>query len=134
VVQSHCPGWRFEAADTVADGALHGALRIGPRCPVRKLAASGAALDERLAATEARLLRGDVLVESGRGAAVLDGPLHALRHFVLELQACPGAPDLQPGDVVTTGTWTDAWPLEPGQRWMAEFGEGLGAIDLQVGP
>ncbi len=26
-----------------------------------------------------------------------------------------------PRDVVTIGTWTDAWPLEPGQSWCAEF-------------
>lgn len=29
IVDSHFPGWRFQAADTIADGALHGALYIG---------------------------------------------------------------------------------------------------------
>ena len=58
---------------------------------------------------------------TGAGANVLDGPLHALHHFLQELRDCPGAADLQAGDVVTTGTWTDAWPVAPGQRWSAEF-------------
>jgi len=133
VVQSHCPGWRFEAADTVADSGLHAALRIGARRPVRELADSGAALDAWLGRCEVTLRRNGELIETGRGNAVLDGPLHALRHFVLELQSCPGAPVLRAGDLVTTGTWTDAWPLEAGQGWEAEFGGGIGWLSLTVG-
>lgn len=134
VVQSHCPGWHFEASDTVADGGLHGALRIGARRPVRDLAASGAELDEGLGRCEVTLRRDGAVVETGRGDAVLDGPLHALRHFVLDLQACAGAPVLAAGDVVTTGTWTDAWRLAAGQDWTAEFGDAIGAIRLDVRP
>jgi 2-keto-4-pentenoate hydratase len=47
--------------------------------------------------------------------------LRALLNFLETLRACPGAPDLQAGDVVTTGTWTDAWPMAPGQQWHAHF-------------
>ena len=32
---------------------------------------------------------------------------------------------LNPGDVVTTGTWTDAWPVAPGERWAARFSSPL---------
>ena len=35
-VQSIFPGWRFKAADCVADGGLHGALFVGPRRAVGK--------------------------------------------------------------------------------------------------
>jgi 2-oxo-3-hexenedioate decarboxylase len=63
---------------------------------------------------------------------VLDGPLHALRHFVLELQRCPGAPTLQAGDVVTTGTWTDAWPVRSGQVWRADFDAPLHGLELRT--
>lgn len=79
-----------------------------------------------------RLWCGDRRVDQGCGANVLDGPLHALRHFVLELQRCPGAPALRAGDVVTTGTWTDAWPLAPGQTWRAEFDAPLAPIELAL--
>ena len=88
---------------------------------MRDVAASGAALDARLAQTRVRLLQGDRVIDEGIGANVLDGPLHALLHFVLEQQRCPGAPSLLAGDVITTGTWTDAWPLLPGQVWRSEF-------------
>jgi len=63
---------------------------------------------------------------------VLDGPLHALLHFVRELQRCPGAPGLRDGDVVTTGTWTDAWPLQPGQTWRAKFDAPIGSLEISV--
>ena len=132
VVQSHQPGWRFTAAQTVADGALHGRLLVGHRTPVRELAGTGAALDAALAATPIRLLKGDEEKDRGVGANVLDGPLHALLHFVLEMQRIPGAPSLQPGDVVTTGTWTDAWPLEPGETWRAEFAPPMRSLQITV--
>ena len=62
---------------------------------------------------------------------VLDGPLHALAHLLAELRNCPGAPALQPGDVVTTGTWTDAWPVQRGETWHAEFGAPLAPISVR---
>jgi 2-oxo-3-hexenedioate decarboxylase len=130
VVQSHCADWVFTAAQTVADGGLHGRLLVGPKTPVRDLAGSGEALDALLAACSVRLSRGGTLVEQGHGRHVLDGPLHALRHFVLELQRCPGAPALAAGDVVTTGTWTDAHPLQRGESWRAEFDAPLAALEI----
>lgn len=130
VVQSHMPGWKFVAADTVADGGLHGRLLVGPRRPVRDVASSAAELESRLARARVALQHGDDVKDRGVGANVLDGPLHALLHFVNALRDCPGAPDLAPGDVVTTGTWTDAWPVQPGQRWRAHFDVPLS--DLEV--
>ena len=121
IVQSHLPNWKFKAADTVADGALHARLLVGQRTPVRALAADAASLEQALAAATVTLHRGGQQVDQGAGANVLDGPLHALSHFVRELQACPGAAGLKAGDVVTTGTWTDAWPVAPNDQWTARF-------------
>jgi 2-keto-4-pentenoate hydratase len=130
IVHSHQADWKFSAAETVADGALHGRLWVGQRLPLHAVAASGIALDARLSNIQVQLRRGDTVVDEGDGARVLDGPLHALHHFVLEMQRCPGAPQLQAGDVVTTGTWTDAWPVHAGERWRAEFGAPLPALDI----
>jgi 2-oxo-3-hexenedioate decarboxylase len=71
------------------------------------------------------LLRNGSPVDTGCGANVLDNPLRALHHFLGELRQCPGAPELMPGDVVTTGTWTDAWPVAAGEQWEAAFGTPL---------
>ncbi|HEY6513762.1 MAG TPA: hydratase [Burkholderiaceae bacterium] len=130
IVQSHHANWKFSAAEAVADGSLHARLLVGRRTPVRELAASAPALDERLAAATVKLCRNDAVIDQGRGANVLDGPLHALHHFVLEMQRCPGAPSLQAGDVVTTGTWTDAYPVEPGQVWQSQFDPPLHGLEL----
>jgi 2-oxo-3-hexenedioate decarboxylase len=121
IVQSHMPDWKFTAADTVADSGLHAKLLVGRRIPVEALPRAAAAFDAQLAAAHVTLWRGDQRIEQGVGANVLDGPLHALSHFLLALRDCPGATDLQPGDVVTTGTWTDAWPVHRGEQWRAEF-------------
>ena len=121
IVQSHQPEWKFTLADTVADGALHARLLVGTKVPASTVAPGAQAFDQRLAAVTVHLRRGAQQVEQGIGANVLDGPLRALHHFLNALRGCPGAPDLQAGDVVTTGTWTDAWPVAPGQQWSAEF-------------
>ncbi|MDP2252335.1 MAG: fumarylacetoacetate hydrolase family protein [Hydrogenophaga sp.] len=128
VVQSHLPDWKFVPADTVADGGLHARLLVGRRTPVRDVASSAAALDERLAQARVSLLRNGEVVEQGEGSNVLDSPLRALLHFTQTLRACPGAPDLQAGDVVTTGTWTDAWPVVPGEHWEARFSSPLPSL------
>lgn len=129
IVQSHAPDWKFNAVTAVADGALHSHLLVGRRVDVHAIAASAQALNDALANCQLALHNGGVakptgdgtLVERGQGRNVLDGPLLALHHFLNELRSCPGAPDLRPGDVVTTGTWTDAWPVVAGETWRAEF-------------
>ncbi|HSV46819.1 MAG TPA: hydratase [Ramlibacter sp.] len=131
IVQTHQPGWKFQAPDTVADGGLHGRLLVGRRVPVAQVAADAGVFDQRLAGCRLTLHRGDEQVDEGRGANVLDGPLHALRYFLDALRECPGAPDLQPGDVVTTGTWTDAWPVAPGERWAARFEAPLSTLEVR---
>ena len=130
VVQSHMQDWKFKPADTVADGGLHARLLVGPRVPVRTIAANAAELNAVLATASATLRKGAQVVDTGCGANVLDGPLLALQHFLKELRACPGAPDLQPGDVVTTGTWTDAWPVLPGEQWQVDFSALLSSLQV----
>jgi 2-keto-4-pentenoate hydratase len=130
IVQSHCANWKFTAAQTVADGSLHARLLVGRRSPVGAFASSAQELDKILARTRVRLLRAETLVDEGAGVNVLDGPLHALHHFILEQQRCPGAPSLRAGDVVTTGTWTDAWPVQKGEIWRAEFDAPFEALEI----
>ena len=132
VVQSHCLDWKFSATDTMADGGLHARLLVGQRLPVLRLATDAQALHQLLAQAQVTLYKNDQPVEQGTGANVLDSPLHALHHFLKELRQCPGAADLQAGDVITTGTWTDAWPLQAGECWRAEFSAPLGSLQVQM--
>jgi 2-keto-4-pentenoate hydratase len=117
IVDTHCAGWRFAAADTVADFALHGRLVVGPRVPVAAFGTGGAGLREALGSLTLELHDADRLVETGRGSNVLGGPLAALVSWVAALAASPSGWTVEPGHVVTTGTLTDAAPLAPGQTW-----------------
>jgi 2-oxo-3-hexenedioate decarboxylase len=132
LVQTHLPNWKFKAADAVADGGLHGRLVVGQRLPVREFAANATQLIQRLAAGRVRLVCDGKQLLQGQGSLVMDSPLQALHHFVAELAACPGAPALLPGDVVTTGTWTDALPVQAGQTWRAEFDAPLPSLQLHL--
>ena len=132
LVQTHLPNWKFKAPDAVADGGLHGRLVVGQRLAVRSFAANAAELIQRLAAGSVRLVCDGKVQLQGQGSLVLDSPLQALHYFVAALHACPGAPSLLPGDVVTTGTWTDALPVQAGQTWRAEFDAPIPSLQLQV--
>lgn len=132
VVQSHLPDWKFQASDTIADSGLHARLLVGPRVPLRSLASSADALDALLAGMTLRLLKDQTEVARGSGSHVLDSPLRALHYFMQELRACPGAPDLKPGDVITTGTWTDAFPIASGEHWTADFPAPLSQLHLTL--
>ena len=120
VVQSLAPGWKFAAADTVAAFGLHARLLVGPRVPVETLLPAGSprqALADRLSALSLTLSLDGRPVAHGRGADALDGPLQALGFLVDTLAGQPDLPPLAAGEVVTTGTLTDAQPMAPGQAW-----------------
>ncbi len=78
-VQSIFPGWRFQVADCVADGGLHGRLFIGPRRDLSERERSTLASD--LSALTIRLSRNGEPADTGSGANVLDGPIQALAHL-----------------------------------------------------
>ena len=102
IVHTHFEDWRFTAADTVADFALHGRLRVGPRVPVQ----DWRTLAEDMAALQVELLCDGKGVDRGQGAVVLDGPLNALRLWVDAMAEFTPDWPVRPGDVVTTGTFT----------------------------
>jgi 2-oxo-3-hexenedioate decarboxylase len=129
IVHTHFDGWRFTAPDTVADFALHGRLLVGPRVPVH----DWPTLADNLAALPVELRCDDRVLDSGVGSVVLDGPLNALRLWVDAMaEHTPNWP-INAGDLVTTGTITDAWPLLPGQRWQTRLGAGrLSPLSLRT--
>lgn len=122
VVHSIYPGWKFSVGDSIAAQALHGCLVVGDRIPASAEALSG------LAKVPLELLKGTEVIETGKGENALGGPLEVLSHLV-SLLADQDA--LQAGELVTTGTLTDAWPVEPGQRWRARYG-GVMNAELSV--
>ena len=120
IVQSHFPGWKFTAADCTAAFGLHGALVVGP--PVALTDANRGSFAAALSSFELTLSRGDQVIDRGIGANVLDSPALALGHLARVLSEQPWAPPLAAGEIVTTGTITDAWPVAPGDTWSSDYG------------
>ena len=119
IVHTHFEGWRFAAPDCMADFALHGRLFVGPRVPVQRFADLAA----ETAALSVTLHEGGHALETGQATIVLDGPLNALRLWVDAMAEHTPQWPIGPGDLVTTGTITDAWPMRPGQRWHTTLGD-----------
>ena len=113
IVHSIFPRWAFGAADAVAGFGLHGAYFIGEGCPVagRHEELADALLSFTLDLTSENVHR------QGRAANVLGGPIKALRYLVNELDRSHEGERLRPGEIVTTGTLTEAMPVAAGQTW-----------------
>ena len=120
IVQSHFPDWKFTAADCTAAFGLHGALVVG--APVAITDENRAIIAGTLPTFALTLRRGDDVIEEGIGANVLGSPTLALAHLVQVLASQPAAPPLAAGEIVTTGTLTDAWPVTPGETWRSDYG------------
>lgn len=125
IVVSPFPDWKFGQADAIAAFGLHGTLVIGePRMLSEKTRRN---LPEVLAATSISLSRtagaNTQLVAAGYGADVLDSPLHALWHLHRLLQSQPQFAPLQAGELITTGSWTNAHPVMRGETWSSAFSQ-----------
>jgi 2-oxo-3-hexenedioate decarboxylase len=129
IVQCHFPNWKFKAADTIADGGLHGSYVFGPPSPVRETDASQIA--QNLASFRVELFKNGEAVAQGGGDFVLGSPLNALAHLAELLQGLPSHPQLAAGELITTGTLTPALPVTPGEVWSTRV-EGLAVRNLQL--
>jgi 2-oxo-3-hexenedioate decarboxylase len=127
IVQCHHPKWKVTLADSTTDNGLHGRLVVGARVPVSRLRDIPGALP-RLKVT---LRKGETVIDRGVGANVLDSPLLALAFLVEVLSRDPQADPLAAGEIVSTGTLTDAHAVAPGDTWRTEL-TGLALPGLTV--
>lgn len=131
IVHTHFADWRFRRGDCFADDALHGRLYVGPRVPIGHFADPAA----ELRALQVELLRDGVTIDRGEGSIVLDGPVDALRQWVDAMHAQPQHWPIRAGDVVTTGTITDAWPMAAGMRFETRLSDRrLSGLTLECAP
>ena len=128
IVQSHFPGWKFQAADTVADSGLHGTLLVGEPQAVTRL---GTHLVSALESFSIELSCDGDVREVGRGFNVLGSPLAAIAHLIAVLAKQPQYTPLQANEMVTTGTITMAQTIHPGETWQTTT-EGIALPGLSV--
>jgi 2-oxo-3-hexenedioate decarboxylase len=121
IVQSHFPGWKFAAPDCTAAFGLHAALVVGTSLPLT--AANRDAIEALMPVFRVTLRKSREIVDTGVGANVLGGPALALAHLANVLAQYPKLAPLAAGEIVTTGTITDAWPVARGETWTSDYGE-----------
>jgi 2-keto-4-pentenoate hydratase len=117
MVQCHYPDWKFTSTDAICDSSFHGKLLLGKRHFPRSEGVTEAFLKE----CEVSLLRNSELVEVGFGRNVLGSPLSALASLVEAIEREGAVYPLAPGEIITTGTMTKAYPVKVGQRWETHF-------------
>ncbi len=120
IVQFPRADWQMTLEEATARNGLHACLVLGEPIAVSALPR----LVETLPQAAVTLSRGDTEVDHGSGANVLDSPLNALAFLA---QCC----ELQAGEIVSTGTLTDAHPVRPGESWRTAF-TGLPLAGLAV--
>lgn len=131
IVQSHFPGWKFQAADTVADCGLHAMLIIGEPIPM-DLQRQRVLSD--LESFSISLSCDDKELDQGKGSNALGNPINAVVHLIDVLSRQPHLPKLQEDELVTTGTLTAALPVKKGQRWSTTLaGIALPGISVSFG-
>ncbi len=117
IVHCHHPAWKVTLADCAAANALHGRLIVGTPIPVSNF--SG--LADLLPAAEVTLSKAGEVIDRGAGANVLGSPLAAFAYLVEVLGRQPSARPLETGELVSTGTLTDAHPVRAGETWTTAF-------------
>ena len=102
IVDSIYPNWKFSLTDAIASGGLHGCLVVGKKFKVNDRT------ERDLIDVGVSLYRGGRMEEAGTGANVLDGPVSAIRYLHSGLSKIKNQDALSTGDIITTGTMTDA--------------------------
>ncbi|MCC6472531.1 MAG: fumarylacetoacetate hydrolase family protein [Burkholderiales bacterium] len=129
IVDCHFPDWKARLPDFCADNACHARLVLGRPHPVD--AAAIALLARQLRDCRVELLRSGRRTLEGRGANALDHPALALAHLAALVARDPQAPPLAAGEMVSTGTLTDALPVRAGETWSTRF-EGIDLEGIEI--
>ncbi len=125
IVDSIYPNWKFSLTDAIASGGLHGCLVVGKKFEVNDQT------EQNLIDVEVSLYKDGRLEEAGTGANVLDGPVSAIRYLNSGLSRIRNQDALSAGNIITTGTMTDAKPIYPKEKWSAKF-DGVIESELNI--
>ena len=115
IVDSIYPNWKFSLTDAIASGGLHGCLLVGKKFKVNHRT------ERDLTEVKIRLYKSGNFEEEGSGANVLEGPISAVRYLHKGLAKIKNQDPLSAGDIITTGTMTDAKLIFSKEEWSAQF-------------
>ena len=129
IVDSVFADWKFQPADFVAAFGLHAALIVGEPHAVN--AGNIPALVDQLAQFKVRLSRNDELVAEGTGRNSLRSPALCLGELASAIVSQSPEEPLSGGELVSSGTLTEASPIAPGETWTATL-QGIDLSDLTL--
>ncbi len=125
IVCCHFAGWKCTSPEFAADFSLHWRLVVGT--PVAVTGATLAELAQQLGECNISLSKDGNVMDRGKGCNALDHPALALA-FLADIVARQSAFDeLAAGEIVTTGTLTNALPVKAGESWQSAY-EGLPGV------
>jgi 2-oxo-3-hexenedioate decarboxylase len=127
IIDCPYPGWQFQPVDFVAAYGLHAALVVGEPKPVET--AWVPALTDELGRFKLRLLKNGELVEEGAGKNALRSPALCLAELAGAASRRSGP--LRAGELISTGTLTNAQAVESGETWRVEI-DGLAVANVMV--
>jgi 2-oxo-3-hexenedioate decarboxylase len=129
IVDSVFADWKFQPGDFVAAFGLHAALVVGEQ---QRLDASLIpAWVENLGRFRVQVLRNGVPVAEGSGRNSLRSPALCLGELASAIAKRPGEEPLLAGELVSSGTLTEAQPISPGETWEVKV-EGLELSGLSL--
>jgi 2-oxo-3-hexenedioate decarboxylase len=114
LVHSPFPQWSMGGPDATAAYGVHMALLTGPWL---ELSGERKPWIDMLREFSVTLRCSDGRTRHGVGRNVLGSPLNALRFLVKDLSLHPERGVLHCGEIVSTGTLTEAMPIWRGQTW-----------------
>jgi 2-oxo-3-hexenedioate decarboxylase len=115
LIDCHFEGWKFNAAEGIADSGVHYRLVVGE--PLLAATMPAAELAAALGTCQVTLSLDGAVAERGAGSNTLGHPLNALAALVKILSSDPESQPLGAGEVITTGTLTPPRDIAPGQAW-----------------
>lgn len=120
MVQCHYPDWKFTSTDAVCDSSFHGKLFVGRK---RLVPRDHLEVSAMLKACEVTLYRGEERVEVGHGRNALGSPLLAVTSLIEAIHREGSVYPILPGEIITTGTITKAYSVNPREQWRTEFSQ-----------
>jgi 2-oxo-3-hexenedioate decarboxylase len=129
IVDSVFADWKFQPADFVAAFGLHAALVVGE--PRTVTADNIPTLVDQLAQFKVRLSKDGETVAEGSGRNSLRSPALCLGELASAIAKRSGEEPLAGGELVSSGTLTEAPLIAPGQTWTATL-EGIDLSDLTL--
>lgn len=126
IVCCHFAGWKCTPAEFAADFSLHWHLIVGT--PVTIDEKNLPALARQLGECQITLSRDGNVMDRGKGANALDHPCLGLAFLADIVARQPTFDTLAAGEIITTGTLTNALPVKAGETWQSRY-EGLPGVN-----